>query len=99
MIIEILNTNNAHIPTPRTFPARGERPARTVYEQQAYAHLGGVFPVMFKITHEDHNAAYPVGKYKISDSSFKINQYDQLELDRFNFRLVPLNESDLKKAG
>ena len=97
--IEILNTNGADIPTPRTFPAKGDKPARTVFEQKAYAHLGGVFPVEFKITHDDHNKAYKVGVYQLAPSSFKVNQYGQLELDRFGLALVPSTESDFKKVG
>lgn len=95
MLVRVLDTNNAHLPEPRTFPAKGDRAARTVYEQKVYADMGGIFPVMFKISHDDHNAAYPVGEYELAPSSFKINQYDQLELDRYNIRLTPLS----KKAG
>ena len=31
MIIEILGTNGANVPKPRTFPAKGDKPPRTVY--------------------------------------------------------------------
>lgn len=98
MMIEILDTNGANIPVPRTFAAKGDRPARTVYEQKAYLHKGGVFPEEFLITHNDPNEAYPVGRYQLSGPSFKINQYKQLELDRFKIALTPLS-AELKKVG
>lgn len=99
IIIEILGTNGANIPTPRTFPAKGDKPSRTVFEQKAYAHLGGVFPVEFKITHDDHNNAYDIGKYQLAGSSFKVNQYGQLELDRFGLALNPYADFADKKAS
>lgn len=99
MRIQIIDTNGAHIPTPRTFPAKGDKPARTVYEQKAYAHTGGVFPVEFKITHDDHNNAYQVGEYELSPESYKVNQYGQLELDRFGLKLIPASNILDKKAS
>jgi hypothetical protein len=99
LIIEILGTNGANVPTPRTFPAKGDKPARTVFEQKAYVHTGGVFPVEFKITHDDHNNAYAIGKYQLAPSSFKVNQYGQLELDRFGTKLVPYADFSDKKAS
>lgn len=97
--IQILDTNGANIPTPRKFPAKGDRPERTVYEQKAYIYTGGVFPVEFKITHDDFNDAYAVGDYTLATSSFKVNQYGQLELDRFGMSLVPLADFADKKAS
>jgi len=94
--IEISSINNAHLPEARTFPARGDKPARTVYEQKAYAHIGGAFPMEFKLTHDDHKDAYGVGFYEISPSSFKSSQYGQLQLDPYGLRLVPLNDIEKK---
>ena len=91
--------NHSTTTVPRTFAAKGDKPARTVFEQKAYAHLGGVFPVEFKITHDDHNNAYDIGKYQLSGSSFKVNQYGQLELDRFGLALTPFTEFADKKAS
>ena len=105
MIIEILGTNGANNPEPRTIPAKPAhdgKPARdaiTFYEQKAYAHTGGVFPVEFKITHDDHNNAYPIGKYELAPSSYKVNQYGQLELDRFGMKLIPYADFADKKAS
>ena len=99
MIIEILDTNGANIPTPKTFPAKGDKPANTVYEQRAYAHLGGAFPQEIIITLDDHNDAYPVGKYIIDPSSYVLSRYKQLELSRYAFKLKPATEADLKKAS
>jgi hypothetical protein len=90
MKIEILTTNNAHLPVPRTFKGRDGKPDRTVYEQKAYVHLGGVFPVEFKLSHDDHNNAYEAGTYKLNPESFKVGQYGDLQLDRFNIKLEPV---------
>ncbi len=99
MIIEITDVNGAHIPTPKTFPAKGDKPANTVYEQRAYVHLGGAFPTQIIITLDDHNDAYPVGKYIIDPSSYAVSRYGQLEINRFAFKLKPATEADLKKAS
>lgn len=99
MIIEILGTNGANVPEPRTFRAKDDKPPRTVYEQKAYANMGGVFPVEFKITHDDHNNAYPIGKYQLAPSSYKVNQYGQLELDRYGMKLIPYADFADKKAS
>jgi len=102
--IEILDKDGAHIPTPKTFaakPAIGDKPARaerTVFEQKAFVDLGGVFPVLMKITLDDHKDAYPVGKYQISPDSFEVNNFGQLALKRFDFKLIPLT-NELKKVS
>lgn len=97
LIIEILGTNGANVPTPRTFAAKGDKPARTVFEQKAYVHMGGLFPVETKLTFDDHNDAYAIGKYQLAPSSFKVNQYGQLELDRFGIKLTPYADFADKK--
>ncbi len=99
MKIEIIETNGSHIPVARTFPAKGDKPARTVFEQKAFAQMGGIFPVEFKITHDDHNDAYAVGVYELSPDSYKVNQYGQLELDRFGLKLIPASNVLDKKAS
>jgi len=99
LIIEVIGTNGANVPTPRTFSAKGDRPARTVYEQKVYAHLGGAFPVEMKLSFDDHKDAYPIGKYELSKSSFKVGQYGDLQIDRYNTVLTPLADFADKKAS
>ena len=105
MIIEILGTNGANNPEPRTIPAKPAhdgKPARdamTFYEQKAYAHTGGVFPVEFKINLNSHTEAYPIGKYQLAPSSFKLNRFGQLELDRYGMKLIPYADFADKKAS
>lgn len=99
MIIEITDKNGAHIPTPKTFRAKGDTPERIVYEQKAFIHKGDVFPERIIITLDNHNDAYPVGFYTIDPSSYAVNQYGQLQLNRFAFKLKPATEAEMKKAS
>lgn len=80
----------------RTIPSRDDKPARTIYEQIAYAHLGGKFPVEMKLQLEKGQPAYDAGHYTIHPSSFTINQYGSLELKRFGLILESLEESTQK---
>lgn len=60
----------------------------TFYSQTAYADMGGAFPVAFEIPLETPAHAYPIGNdYVLSPSSFKVNQYGNLELNRFQIKL------------
>ncbi len=76
--------------TDRTFPAKGDRPARTVFKQEAFAHRGGRFPEEFQITLESAADALPVGEYTLAPQSFVINQYGDLELSRYDKKFIPL---------
>ncbi|ELA9875960.1 G5P family DNA-binding protein [Vibrio parahaemolyticus] len=67
----------------RTIPAKEEKPARTIYEQIAYVHLGGKFPVEMKLSLEKGQVPYAPGFYTLHPSSFVVNQYGALELKRF----------------
>lgn len=78
------------MPTPRTFKGKDGKPDRTVYEQKAFAHLGGVFPVQFTLTHDDHKNAYEIGEYQLAPESFKIGPYGDLQIDRYNLKLKPI---------
>ncbi|CCN70141.1 single-stranded DNA-binding protein [Vibrio nigripulchritudo] len=83
---------NAHVET-RTIPAKDDKPARTIYEQIAYAHLGGKFPVEMKIQLEQGQPAYVAGLYTIHHSSFVINNYGSIEVKRFGMLLEPLADN------
>ncbi|ELV8596816.1 hypothetical protein QNE22_004251, partial [Vibrio fluvialis] len=68
------------------------KPGRTIYEQLAYAYLGGKFPVEMKLGLEQGQPAYVAGLYTIHPSSFVINQYGSLELKRFGLLIEPINQ-------
>ena len=61
---------------------------KTIHEQTAYAHMGGAFPVEFKIPLNSHGDAYPVGEYTLHPGSFSVNRFGSLEVNRFELRLV-----------
>lgn len=81
---------NQHIET-RIIPAKDDKPSRNIYEQIAYAHLGGKFPVEMKLQLEQGQPAYTSGLYTIHPSSFSINQFGSLELKRFGLLIEPIN--------
>ncbi len=78
--------------TTRTTSPKDDRPGRTFYEQTAYAHLGGKFPVQMKLQVENPASVYPAGIYEINASSFMVNNYGGLELKRFGFTISKLPE-------
>lgn len=82
---------NVHIDT-RVITSKDDKPSRTIYEQIAYAHLGGKFPVEMKLGLEQGQPAYVAGLYTIHPSSFVINQYGSLELKRYGLLIEPLNQ-------
>ncbi|HCG9143349.1 single-stranded DNA-binding protein [Vibrio parahaemolyticus] len=82
---------NVQIET-RTIPAKEGKPTRNIYEQVAYAHLGGKFPVEMKLQLEEGQPAYVAGLYTIHPSSFVINQFGSLELKRFGLLIDPIDE-------
>ncbi|BCG15193.1 TPA: single-stranded DNA-binding protein [Vibrio parahaemolyticus] len=82
---------NVQIET-RTIPAKEGKPPRNIYEQVAYAHLGGKFPVEMKLQLEEGQPAYVAGLYTVHPSSFVINQFGSLELKRFGLLLDPIDE-------
>lgn len=93
VIIEVMETNNSHLPKPRTIKGQNGKGDRVVYDQTAFAHLGGVFPVEMRLTHNDHNEVLEVGKYLLHPSSFKVGRYGGLEIDNFNMVLEKYNAS------
>lgn len=59
--------------------------------QVAYLHLESTkFPVEFQLSLGRSDSAYPAGMYSLSDSSFRVNQYGSLELNRFAMKLIPV---------
>lgn len=74
----------------RIIPSKDDKPARTIYEQIAYVHLGGKFPVEMKLSLEQGQIPYASGLYTLHPSSFAVNQYGSLELKRFGVLIEPL---------
>lgn len=72
----------------RTIPSKDDKPSRTIFEQVAYAHLGGKFPVEMKIPLNKDDKPYEQGIYTLDHSSYTINNYGGLELKRFALKLV-----------
>lgn len=87
--IEVFKENE-HIET-RTIPSKDDKPARKIYEQIAYAYLGGKFPVEMKLQLEENQVPYAAGLYTIHPSSFVINQFGSLELKRFGLIIESIN--------
>lgn len=74
----------------RTIPGKDGKAPRTIYEQIAYAYLGGKFPVQMKLSLEEGQPAYAVGTYTVHSSSYVVNNFGGLELKRFGLLLEPL---------
>lgn len=82
----------------RTMPPKDGKPGRTIYEQTAYAYLGGKFPVQMKLQVENPAAMYPAGEYQIDASSFIVNNFGGLELKRFGLTISQLPKQTSSNA-
>ncbi|MDN3610039.1 G5P family DNA-binding protein [Vibrio ostreicida] len=74
----------------RTIPGKDGKAPRTIYEQTAYAYLGGKFPVQMKLSLEEGQPPYAAGDYTVHSSSFVVNNFGGLELKRFGMIIEPL---------
>lgn len=81
--------------TPRSV-TRGER---TFLEQDIYMHNGGAFPTRVVQSFDNAHECLPVGFYTLCPSSYRTNQYNSLELDRFNMTFIPVQEKQLSKVS
>jgi hypothetical protein len=95
LIIEILTGHE--LPESRHV-GQGEK-RREIHFQRAYAHFGGAFPVEFNLPLEKPTDMYRIGKYQLSPQSFKVGQYGDLEINRFDIRLDIIASDQLKKVG
>jgi hypothetical protein len=77
----------------------GDKGPREMLEQRAYLHTDGAYPIPFKVSLRNPSEAYASGFYTISPESFKVNQYGNLELSRFDFKLLPLIEKPAPRAA
>lgn len=78
----------------RTIQGKDGKPPRNIYEQTAYAYLGGKFPVQMKLSLDEGQPAYVAGTYSVHISSYLINNFGGLELKRYGLLIEPL-ELDL----
>ena len=74
----------------RTSRAKDDKPARSFYEQTAYAYLGGKFPTQMRISMEQGQEAYAAGLYTLHSSSYVVNNFGAMELKRFGQIIEPL---------
>ncbi|MCG3887146.1 G5P family DNA-binding protein [Photobacterium leiognathi] len=79
----------------KLIPGKEGKPAKTIYEQIAYAYLGGKFPVEMKLTLSEEDQAYKAGLYTLDSSSFTVNNFGSLELKRYGLKIVELEEGEL----
>jgi len=95
LVIEIMQGDER--PQSKTIRA-GQPDAKTFYFHQAFAHLGGRFPVEMQLPAESNTHMIAAGKYVLAPQSFKINQYGGLEISRFDMQLIPLIKQQVKVA-
>ncbi|EGU42104.1 single-stranded DNA-binding protein [Vibrio scophthalmi] len=74
----------------RQIKAKDDKPGREIYEQNAYAYLGGKFPTLMKLSLDKGQDPYVAGIYTVHSSSFTINNFGSLELKRFGQLIEPL---------
>ncbi|PSW68715.1 hypothetical protein C9J41_21510 [Photobacterium sp. GB-50] len=79
----------------KLIPGKEGKPAKTIYEQTAYAYLGGKFPVEIKLSLSEEEQAYKVGLYTLDSSSFTVNNFGSLELKRYGLKIVELEDGEL----
>jgi hypothetical protein len=79
--------------TGRNMQPKDGKPGRTIYEQIAYAYLGGKFPVQMKIQVSDPSQPYTAGEYEIDSSSYVVNNFGGLELKRFGLKITRITAS------
>ena len=54
------------------------------------------FPIAMQVSLGEAEQPYAAGKYNICDSSYKINQYGNLELSKYDLRLIPISVDNKK---
>jgi hypothetical protein len=84
----------------KTFSSNGDKPARTIYWQQAYMYNGGRYPVAIQIPLDEGVPANPAGEYELHPSAFQVSKYNKIEINAYNVALVPIknNSSSIKVA-
>lgn len=78
----------------RTIPGKDGKASRTIYEQTAYAYLGGKFPVEMKLSLDEGQPAYIAGLYSVHSNSYVVNNFGGLELKRFGLLLESISNEE-----
>lgn len=94
LVIEVLEGKNT--PIMRNQKIKGED--RKFFHIPVAVEMGKLYPVEVRWSVESETHFISPGKYTLSESSFKVNQYGDLELDRYNMALIPLRQEH-KKAS
>lgn len=79
----------------RVIQGKDGKPPRNIYEQTAYAYLGGKFPVEMKLSLEEGQPPYATGTYTVHSSSYLVNNFGGLELKRYGLLIEPLEAPEL----
>lgn len=87
LIIEIIEGRNR--PLSKVIK-EGTPDQKTFYEHEAYLHQNGAFPVQCRLPAKDVTHILAPGKYTLSPNAYKVGQYGDLQIDRFNIELIPL---------
>lgn len=74
----------------RTTKPKDDKPGRDIYEQTAYAYLGGKFPVEMKLSLDKGQEPYVAGIYTVHSTSYIVNSFGGLELKRFGMLIEPV---------
>lgn len=69
------------------------------FSQKAYAHLGGAFPHEIRVPVEDPQRPYRVGRYNVALNSYQVGKYGDLQINPFEFVLVPAGQASAVKAA
>ena len=77
----------------KVIPANEKRGAVTIYHQRVYCYFGGKFPEECFFPVADTNSGYPAGVYTLAPTSFTRDNFNNLDLNRFNLSLIPLPEA------
>lgn len=76
--------------------ARGTGNDYVIYRQEAYLHNGHHYPERFEVPLSAEEGKEPVpyepGFYTLCPSSLKVGEYKDLEINRFDFKLLRLDE-------
>ncbi len=74
----------------KAIPGKEGKPSRNIYEQTAYAYLGGKFPVEMKLSLDEGQPPYEAGTYTLHSSSYVVNNFGSLELKRYGVMIESL---------
>jgi len=72
---------------------------RSFYSQIGYLHRSDSrFPVRIKIPRKGDEPPYKAGFYEISDLSYRVNNYEKLEIDPYNLVLTAVDPEKSKRG-